>query len=93
MLTSVLGSGVQVPAGTALLFVGSVTHAGQPVSAGERCVFVSSFSPATGRDLSRAAASGDGIAQQGPADEEEVWRAEEEVDSCPVATGAAIILL
>ena len=32
------------PAGTALLFGGDVTHAGQPVSAGERAVFVASFS-------------------------------------------------
>ena len=33
-------------AGTAFLFVGSVTHSAHPVVAGERCVFVCSFSPA-----------------------------------------------
>ena len=32
------------PAGTALLFGGHVTHAGMPVTAGERAVFVASFS-------------------------------------------------
>ena len=32
------------PAGTALLFGGHVTHAGIPVTAGERAVFVASFS-------------------------------------------------
>ena len=32
------------PAGTALLFAGSVTHAGLPVRAGERAVLVASFS-------------------------------------------------
>lgn len=32
------------PAGTALLFGGDVTHAGQPVIAGQRAVFVASFS-------------------------------------------------
>ena len=32
------------PAGSALLFVGSVTHAGLPVSAGTRQVYVASFS-------------------------------------------------
>ena len=32
------------PAGTALLFGGDVTHAGLPVTAGERAVFVASFS-------------------------------------------------
>ena len=32
------------PAGTALLFGGAVTHAGQPVTAGQRAVFVASFS-------------------------------------------------
>lgn len=31
--------------GAAVLFGGSVTHAGQPVTAGERCVLVASFSP------------------------------------------------
>jgi hypothetical protein len=33
------------PAGAALLWGGSVTHAGLPVRSGERCVFVASFSP------------------------------------------------
>ena len=33
------------PAGTALLFGGQATHAAQPVTAGERCVFVGSFTP------------------------------------------------
>ena len=33
------------PAGTALLWTGCVTHAGQPVVIGERCVLVASFSP------------------------------------------------
>ena len=39
------------PAGTALLFGGHTTHAGQPVTCGERCVLVASFSrrSATGR--------------------------------------------
>ena len=49
------------PAGTALLFVGSVTHAGTPISSGERCVLVCSFSPATGRcdlDLAHSAHHG-----------------------------------
>ena len=32
-------------AGSALLFCGDVTHAGQPVLSGERCVLVASFSP------------------------------------------------
>ena len=32
------------PAGTALLFGGHVTHAGMPVTVGERAVFVASFS-------------------------------------------------
>lgn len=32
------------PAGDALLFAGSVTHAGMPVRAGERIVLVASFS-------------------------------------------------
>ena len=36
------------PAGTALLFGGHVTHAGMPVTAGERAVFVASFSPRGG---------------------------------------------
>ena len=34
-------------AGTALLFCGSVSHAGQPALSGERCIFVASFSPWT----------------------------------------------
>ena len=34
------------PAGTALIFGGNVTHAAHPVSAGERIVFVASFSSA-----------------------------------------------
>ena len=33
------------PAGTALFWTGQVTHAGQPVVDGERCVLVASFSP------------------------------------------------
>ena len=33
------------PAGSAILFGGTVTHAAQPVSSGERCVFVGSFTP------------------------------------------------
>ena len=33
------------PAGSALVFGGTVTHAGQPVLDGKRCVFVASFSP------------------------------------------------
>ena len=33
-----------LPAGTALIFCGNVTHAGQPVLDGERTVFVASFS-------------------------------------------------
>jgi hypothetical protein len=32
-------------AGTAILFGGSVVHAGQTITAGERCVLVASFSP------------------------------------------------
>ena len=32
-------------AGTGILFGGSVVHAGQPITAGERCVLVASFSP------------------------------------------------
>ena len=32
------------PAGTALLFGGDITHAGQPVTSGQRAVFVASFS-------------------------------------------------
>ena len=36
------------PAGTALLFAGGVTHAGRPVTAGVRLVFVASFSAAPG---------------------------------------------
>ena len=40
------------PAGTALLFGGDVTHAGQPVAAGQRAVFVASFSrPYRGIDM------------------------------------------
>jgi hypothetical protein len=35
------------PAGSALVFGGTVTHAGQPVLDGKRCVFVASFSPAS----------------------------------------------
>ena len=34
------------PAGAALLFGGQATHAAQPVTSGERCVFVGSFTPA-----------------------------------------------
>lgn len=37
---------VHSAAGTALVFVGSVTHSGQPIITGERIVFVASFSPA-----------------------------------------------
>jgi len=36
------------PAGTALVFTGCVTHAGQPVEKGERTVFVASFSTTGG---------------------------------------------
>ena len=36
---------VRANAGTALVFTGAVTHAGLPVTSGERMVFVSSFSP------------------------------------------------
>ena len=50
-----LGHRVEAPAtvlrpaaGTALLFGGHVTHAGMPVTAGERAVFVASFSPRGG---------------------------------------------
>ena len=39
------------PAGGALLFGGSVTHAAQPVTAGERCVFVGSFTPTLDEDV------------------------------------------
>lgn len=35
---------VRPPAGTAIIFGGSVTHAARPVREGERCVFVASFS-------------------------------------------------
>ena len=34
------------PAGDVLIFGGQVTHAAQPVTSGERCVFVGSFTPA-----------------------------------------------
>ena len=37
---------LRCPVGTALMFTGSVTHAGQPVTSGERTVLVASFSPA-----------------------------------------------
>ena len=37
---------LRTPAGTALLFGGTVTHAGQPIRRGERCVLVASFSTA-----------------------------------------------
>ena len=37
------------PAGSALVFGGTVTHAGQSVLGGKRCVLVASFSPARGR--------------------------------------------
>ena len=37
-------------AGTVLLFGGNVTHAGQPVLSGERCVLVASFSPSSPRN-------------------------------------------
>lgn len=33
------------PAGAALIFGGTVKHAGQPVKVGRRCIFVASFSP------------------------------------------------
>lgn len=36
---------LQPPAGSALCFSGRITHAGQKVETGERCVFVASFSP------------------------------------------------
>jgi hypothetical protein len=35
---------VKPPAGTAIIFGGDVTHAGQPVDSGERTLFVASFS-------------------------------------------------
>jgi hypothetical protein len=37
------------PPGTALLFAGSVLHAGVAVTAGERSILVASFSPAASR--------------------------------------------
>ena len=36
---------VHAPAGTALIFVGTVTHGAMPVLSGERAVFVASFGP------------------------------------------------
>lgn len=36
--------------GTALLFIGSVMHSGLPVTAGERCILVTSLSSMTGAD-------------------------------------------
>lgn len=33
------------PSGSVILFGGQVTHAGQQVFSGQRCVFVASFSP------------------------------------------------
>ena len=39
------------PAGTALIFGGSVTHAAQPVITGERIVFVWAGPPLEPRDL------------------------------------------
>lgn len=48
------------PAGSALVFGGNVTHAGQRVLGGQRCVFVASFSPLS--DAATAAASATAIA-------------------------------
>ena len=77
-------------AGAALLFGGSVTHAGLSVSSGERVCFVCSFSPSSGRDLGRAADGG--VVR--PVEEETVWRAGEEVDSClPVGDSTGPIIL
>ena len=45
------------PAGSALVFGGTVTHAGQPVLSGRRCVFVASFSPASDEADTAAAAT------------------------------------
>ena len=45
---------LQPPAGTAIIFAGQLTHAGQRVEWGERIVFVSSFSPLSdAEDLSQ----------------------------------------
>lgn len=41
------------PAGSALLFGGQLTHAAQPVIAGERAVFVGSFTPAGRKPVTR----------------------------------------
>jgi 2OG-Fe(II) oxygenase superfamily len=45
------------PAGTALLFGGSVRHAGRPVLAGTRVVLVASFSPCPGDAAKKSASS------------------------------------
>ena len=37
---------VAPPAGSAIVFGGELTHAGQPVASGKRCILVASFSPA-----------------------------------------------
>lgn len=44
------------PAGKALVFGGSVTHAGQAVIGGQRCIFVASFSPQSTVPLTAAVA-------------------------------------
>ena len=45
------------PAGTALLFGGDLTHAGQPVTSGQRAVFVASFSRRGGWDVEARSAA------------------------------------
>ena len=44
------------PAGTGILFGGDVTHAGQPVTSGQRAVFVASFSRVPHRPMNTVAA-------------------------------------
>ena len=51
-------------AGTALIFGGEVTHAGLPVTAGQRTVFVASFSLAAA--AAAATAAGAAAAADGP---------------------------
>ena len=79
------------PAGTALLFVGSVTHAGTPISSGERCVLVCSFSPATGRcDLDLAHSAHHGAPPEVSAEHEAIE--EEQLDNS-LLTGEKVVLL
>ena len=64
------------PAGTALLFGGELTHAGLPVTAGHRAVFVASFSrkcatDACGGGEHTLAGHGGGAAKTAPSMEEE----------------------